>query len=701
MTSREIASQETKRSETISTRKSTSLHQARAIGFSIGLFTLPLALFSIVQYFRYGSGLFLGWDTSTYVWSAQAFYAEGAQYLFRISYPNLYVIILAGFGTLVGQTSVAERILPFIVALPLGYAYYRLTLEITSDRRLGYLAALLGGLTINTLRLESDLNRNLLSYSVSMILGILVSYQLGRPHFSWRTNWKRAFLLWLPLLAVVAYTQIETYLVLSLSLLLLFSFTRNVKATAFVTSLLSVPVILALSLIWPFLSNYAAGIALIGFAPQSPLSILATAALFLGGLALPWTALGLVTISRKAQKGSQASLFIVSWLAALVILLPIAIVLGLPYDRFLYVVPVPMIIASGAKSIRVRTSLSSSNTWLWKLLARMKLRVPRNSLLPFGLALLLIATLATSIAATDTFLRPYVSQDDVNRLTQAAELLRQYGYNQPILVMYGPTAADVNSIYRAYFGINAPDNFAYYGKLQYLFTLPNPADVYAWQYDPSYEMASSTRYRAEMLMQLGAASTVASYPIVIAGGDTYDRPLSEIFVKQFETAPGSGIYIIPPNQLNASQVDYWRLYAYSDWTTKTISYVANATWTEAQQDLEYVGRGIGAHFEANYTISLAQSWAKMELTLRLLDRQQAFRFPDGSNATLAPLEILFDNQPRLTHFYGGQGPLTIPVTLQNVTSGIHTITIISASNGPTMAVVISLDELQVCPLQCS
>ncbi|HKI76120.1 MAG TPA: hypothetical protein VKA28_02855, partial [Candidatus Bathyarchaeia archaeon] len=157
------------------------------------------------------------------------------------------------------------------MALPLGYAYYRLTLEITSDRRLGYLAALLGGLTINTLRLESDLNRNLLSYSVSMILGILVSYQLGRPHFSWRTNWKRAFLLWLPLLAVVAYTQIETYLVLSLSLLLLFSFTRNVKATAFVTSLLSVPVILALSLIWPFLSNYAAGIALIGFAPQSPL----------------------------------------------------------------------------------------------------------------------------------------------------------------------------------------------------------------------------------------------------------------------------------------------------------------------------------------------------------------------------------------------------------------------------------------------
>jgi hypothetical protein len=681
----------------VEARATKMLTNRRTAEIVTGLFMIPLVTFSLVQYAQYGFNLFLGWDTSTYVWSAEVFYKEGFQYLISLNYPNLYVLILAGFGYLLGSASLGERILPFVVALPLGYAYYRLTLEITTDKTIGYLGALLGGLTVNTLRLESDLHRNLLSFSLSMLLGTLISYQLAQQPFSWRLQWRRAVLVWLPILFVVAYTQIETYFVLSLSLLLMFSFTRKIRTVLPIVSLLALPVVVALPLILPFLVSYSAGISLIAFTPQPPLSILADAFLFLGGFALLWTILGSVIIFRKARQGTQAALFVVSWLAVLVILLPIATALGLPYDRFLYIVPVPIIAASGFKpTLRIGSALSDS---LRNSLSHIRPRILRRSVFPVVLALLLIATLSTS-TTTGMFLRPYVSQSDISRLVTAAGLIRQSGDNQPILVMYGSTASGVNSIYRAYFGINIPNSLAYYGKLQYLFTLPDPRDVYQWQYNPDFEQASSLRYKMEILSQLGSASAVTSHTIVIAGGNTYDRPLSESFVRPFESQPGSGIYVIPPGQLQPRQIDDWLFYAYSDWTTTTSATSTEATWAQAQKILNYVGTGPQASFNANYVISLAQSWKAMQLELRLYDWQQPFVFPDTSNATLAPLEVLFDNQALLTHNYNGQGPATINQSLYNVTAGVHTITIKSSSSSTSTGVAVALDEVQVCPVQC-
>jgi len=666
----------------------------------LGVFSLPLVVFSVIQYFKYGFGLLLGWDTSTYVWWAELFQQGGVNYLLQISYPNLYVIILSGLGQLVGGPSLAERVLPFLVALPLGWACYRLTSDITSDRTLGYLGALLGGLAINTLRLESDLHRNLLSFAVSMLLGSLISSQLRIQPFSWRTRWKHVLLVWLPLLAVVAFTQMETYAVVSIALLLMFLLRRDAKGAILTVGMVSLPILVALPLLLPFFSNYAGSISLIGLAPQPPISILTSAFLFLGGLAVPWTAVGILVIFKRARNGRQAALFIESWLLALLALFPVAELLGLPYDRFLYVVPIPIILASGAKAILQVGPVLSNRNWTKIPFPRIRVRSFGNNSFRFGLAVLLITVVITSTTA-DSFLRPYVSQQDINRLDQTAELLHQLGYHDPILVMYGATAADVNSIYRAYFGIDMPNNLAYYGKLQYLFTLPNPADVYTWQYDPSFELASSTRYRTEILTQLGSASAIMSHPIVIAGGDTYNRPLSEIFLQQFETSPGSGIYIIPPNQLNTNQTDNWRMYAYSDWTNRANAYVANVTWAAAQKALTYVQKGPTARFDANYTISLVQSWSKMQLSIRLYDWQSPFVFPDASNATLAPLQVSFDNKPLLNYTYTStNGPLTITSPLSNVSSGVHTITIMSRSNSSAVAVAVALDIIQVCPGQC-
>lgn len=674
---------------------------ARVVSIALASFTAPLVLFSLIQYYSYGFDLFLGWDTSTYVWWAELFRNEGTNFIVQNSYPNLYVIVLSGFGFLTGQVSLAEKILPFIVALPLAYACYRLTLDITTDKTLGYVAALAGGLTINTLRLESDLHRNLLSFAVSMVLGALVSAQLRNPKFSFRSEWKRIFLVWLPLLALVAYTQLETYLVLSISLILLFAYTRKRALTLGGVLLVALPVVLALPLISPFLLNYSGSVGLIGLGSQPPISILTAAFLYLGGFAVVWTIAGLVLIVERARTGSQSALFVLMWLVALALLFPVATIMGLPYERFLYVVPIPIIVASGAKEVLQIGIVLSRVSWLRTHVTKIRAKTVWKNMFPTALGLLFIALLLTSSTA-GSFLRPYVSQPDINRLDQVAGLIQKDGYSQPILVMYGPIASDVNTIYRAYFGVQIPDNLAYYGKLQYLFTLPEPSSVYTWQFDPSFELATSTRYRTELLTKLGSASEITSHPIIIAGGNTYDRPLSETFLSQFETTPGSGIYIIPPNQLTTNQTNLWRLYAYSDWSGKTTGSVVNATWAQASKELSYAQKGPKASFEANYTVSLSQSWSKMEFTLRLFNLMQPFTFPDASTVSLAPLEIMFDNQLLLNYNYTGQqGPLTLTMPLTNVSSGLHTISISSTSTSPTMAVAVDLDTIQVCPNLCS
>jgi hypothetical protein len=261
--------------------------------------------------------------------------------------------------------------------------------------------------------------------------------------------------------------------------------------------------------------------------------------------------------------------------------------------------------------------------------------------------------------------------------------------------MYGSLAADLNPIYRSYFGIKVPNTLSYYGKLQYLFTLPEPALVYQWQYDPSFEQASSLRYRNEILNAIGNVSGVSSHAIVIVTGDTYGRPLSELFASRFQRAPG--LYIIPPNQLTSKEIDSWQLFAYSDWTFVTSSRWDNASWSN-NPVLSYAGKGPNSQFEANYSISLARSWPSMTLTLHFFDMPRSYLFPNGSNQTLASINIYIDEILVSSHLYANQGPSMLNASLGAMSQGLHQISIRSGS--PGLGVAVALDYLQVCPETC-
>jgi len=220
--------------EAVSEHRRSTADSGKIIVLSSALLILPLVLVSLVQYLRYGFGLFLGWDTSTYVWWAQQVYANGPLwFVLNSHYPHLYVLTLAGFGIPLGSASLAERVLPFAIGSPLAYAYYRLALGVTNDRRIAYFGALLGGTTVNTLRLFSDLNRNFMSFGLVLVIGVLISAQLSLRSFSWHLQKRQAVLLWLPLMVIAAYTEIEIYAILVLTMLLQFISTRNLKSVSY------------------------------------------------------------------------------------------------------------------------------------------------------------------------------------------------------------------------------------------------------------------------------------------------------------------------------------------------------------------------------------------------------------------------------------------------------------------------------------
>src|SRR5439155_1753417 len=93
----------------------------------------PLLSIVLIQCYSFGCHLFLGWDSSTYAWWATLFQEKGAlTMILQWHYPQLYVLLLSGFGSTIGSVNTAEHILPLLASLPLGYAYYSLTMRLTS-----------------------------------------------------------------------------------------------------------------------------------------------------------------------------------------------------------------------------------------------------------------------------------------------------------------------------------------------------------------------------------------------------------------------------------------------------------------------------------------------------------------------------------------------------------------------------------------
>ncbi len=678
---------------------------ARDVGLPILAFLGPLLVIVLVQCNSFGCGLLLGWDSSTYAWWAVLVQEKGAPAMvLQWNYPHLYVLLLSAVGSLLGSVSVAEHILPLLVSVPLGYSYFGLTRRVTNDRRLGLFAAFLGGVSMATVEMVSDLQRNLLAFGIALPLGASIYTDIFGRARSRKQLRNTALAIWIPLLFVVLSTQIETYAVLSIALLLAFASPR--KWSTFLQGLLlvSVPVVLASPIMIGYLLRYGAETSKL--LPGGPFEAISWTWLYLSGFAIPLIGVGIVSLTRLARSHNPVARYLVLWLIALAILVPPAIAIHVPPTRLLLFVPVPVLLAIAVPDV----SNWIEKTWKWLRSREARIAPIRSdpparpdSAPPFSerrrwafsllLAFLLAATpVVVTTAMNKDQMRPYITEADVQRLRSASAFVHQDAYRDAIIVLYGKSAALFAPLYRAYFGIEVPVNFAYYGKLQFLFSLPDPALAYVWKYDQRTEPSYSTNYRDEILTTIGAAG-ISARPIVVAGGATYSAAPSESFLSRFQRAPG--IYIIPPGALTALEIDTWRLYAASDCFVCVQGSSVSTNWSRSPTVLEYVDLSSSAVFDSTYALSLVRGWGSGNLTVRFWDWPGSLPSPTGASVVLAPLEVYLDGNRILNHYYTDLGALSLSVPTGPLAAGIHRVVVKSGSSG--MGVAVSLDDLNLAP----
>lgn len=682
------------------------MHQiAREVILPISVFVGPLLGVVLLQCYTFGCHLFLGWDSSSYAWWAVLFQEKGPlTMVLKWQYPHFYVLSLSAFGSLIGSVNNAEHILPLLVSLPLGYAYYTLTVHLTSDRRLGLFACFIGGISMATIEMVSDIQRNLLALGIALPLGASIYLNIFAGAADPKRLRKTALAVWLPLLLVILSTQIETYGVLAITLLLACVSSLRWRPALQGVVLVTVPVVIASPLMIGYFSRYGAETTkLISF---SPMVAVGWTWLYLSGFAIPLLGVGIFSLIRIARHYNPVARYLVFWLAALAILGPPAVLINVPPTRLLFFIPLPILLGLAVPVV---------GHWLARTGRALSAKIPRRGTSPLGaksnpgpvesiskrtratltlvLAVLIVATpVVATTALNKDQLRPYVTEAEVERLWNAAGFVRQSGLGTAILVLYQGRAAVYAPLFRAYFGMQVPDHLVYYGKLQFLFTLPDPTLVYTWKYDERTESSYSTTFRDEILSTIGV-SAIQSRTIVIAGGTTYSTAPSEAFLNRFERAPG--IYVIPPGALTASDVDTWRLFATSDCYACAQGDAVQANWSQSPTVLQYVDLFNNTAFESTYAFSLVQPWRNGTLTIGFWDWPAVVRPMTGPNVTLAPLDVYLDGIRILNHQYGDFGALNITVRAGSMAAGIHRLRV--TSGAPGLGVAVRLDNFKFVP----
>lgn len=167
-------------------------------------------------------------------------------------FPYFYTLVLAFFGYLTGNVVMVERILPILFGILLIWANSELVFRITSNVHIAGLAAILSAISVNVLRILSDLNRNLMAFSLSMIALLLVTCLEERKSFM-----DRRYLSFILILFIIAITQFETFFILSLSLVLYGIFSKNLKKLFMFTLACAIPVAILVPLFSKFFFSSA------------------------------------------------------------------------------------------------------------------------------------------------------------------------------------------------------------------------------------------------------------------------------------------------------------------------------------------------------------------------------------------------------------------------------------------------------------
>lgn len=548
-------------------KKLLTIGERRYFASYVAMASSLMILIVLLQYFRYrlfGTMLLLGWDSPGYVWMANYVIAKGpVNMVFAWNYPSLYVQILGFFGYLTGNVVIIERILPPFFCILLIYANSEFAYRITKNVHIAGLAALLTALSINVLRILSDLHRNLMALSLSFLVLLMVP-NLGEQ----KRIINKKFLSFIFILFVIANTHFETYSVLVLSLLLYGLLTKDLKKLAILTLACAIPVAILVLLFPTYFFGYISTIVFLerGLTAGEVLTWTGGSWLLLGFLII-----GSCLFYKSKLRNNKLALLVFSW--CLTILLTVALI-GIklaPFPtefayRALLVMPVPILLAlatSGCNDCIKHWQSKQSSLSIEK-------KRSIHQILISLIALFVIVSSALVVAQhVDGFLTPFIPRSGYEKIMIAREYLAANSSSIPVFVFRGDPPVWYIQLYRNYLGAEIGEHFAYYGEIENLFRLfPSEPKIKYDAWLSQLEKYYITFYFDELTGNISGPPPVVyahdshitsvkelmSHPIVLIAPEFYNEEIP-YYLKSFYR--GEGIYLIPPNSsIDPSEITY-------------------------------------------------------------------------------------------------------------------------------------------------
>ncbi|MFQ5909218.1 MAG: hypothetical protein ACE5IJ_00670 [Thermoplasmata archaeon] len=658
---------------------------AAAASVLVGLF--------LFQYSIYGTERYLGWDTSSYVARARVVHLLGPVFLANwYDFPLLYDLFVWIVGTGLGDLGLAERVLPLLVGMALVALYHRFGRELFRNPNYAGLTAVLAALSVNTLRLLSDLHRNLLSLTVAFAF-LLVLHELIQG----RRNRKQGFVLLLLFSAIGAYSQLETWAVLLVAVLIIGAFYRRIRWLAYAAMVL--PFLLLAPLLLGYVANWAAfsGLRLAGEVGSLKVFTTETVLSFHGGnlFLLAVAVIGAVFLAHRGLRERGLWALLLMWCGVALGLL-LTTPLGVPPHRLLYILPIPILLVippealhRGLPTLHLRFPASFTRHFS----ARQRSAFRR--VLPVLAAGLVVSASIVGLAAhKDRYLQPFVSEERIRELIAVADVLEGYEADIPIVPLWGSNGVWMHGVELGYVSSLSGPVLTYYGRPQLLLTMTDPLLAYPALTDTPDPTRTTARGSFWTLQRiLGENAQIDERPILVETAGLYTRPVSDYFVLKHHVGPG--VYLVPPGSVSPTEKDIWVFFGAYDWGVSAPFYTIAEDWAIAPQVLEYVVPSLAALWEASFPFVLTQDAGEATLSLHLPGTPAipgTWQIPWPS---VRGFEIYVDDRFIAEYEYGGQGPIWVNYTLENLPAGFHFLTMRAETVGEPFA--ITLDLLALYP----
>ncbi len=654
-----------------------------------------LGLF-LTQYGLYGYDRYLGWDTSTYVQLARQIQVYGpGPAMGLLGYPSLYVYLDWAFGSLVGNIAAGERVLPVLMGMILVGLYFRLGREVFAGKPMEYagVTALLAALVPNTMRLLSDLHRNLFALiAVLSALVVLAEMMDGRRS-------RRSAVIWIAVLgALAAYSEIETYAVFLAVVAIYGVLELKRRWPAIVAA--AAPLLVAAPFLIQYFESYVRYAAVRN--PADPPLSLGDFVYFHGGLLplVPLAVLGGCILLFKARHSPFLPRILCTWYAVLLALVPALWLYNgnLPPYRPLYLLPVPILLMLGIDGLVSGWARSGASPAAGKTTTELP-PAPgprRRPTVAFAIlaAVVMVGAAGGLAAQKDLYMQPFISEQIYNQLVQVGQALEPYAVSTPLLVFDGYNGTWYYSIEQAYVGSLSGPNAAYFGRPQFLLSMTDPLVAQPMlMNDPNpSRFVASQIFKGDLAGGLDA-SNVATHPIVVAAAGLYDRPISDYVVLKHVVSPG--LYLIPPNSVTDLDRDTWMWFAAYDWQYASPFGLGAASWAIAPRILGYSTPALDQPWNITYLMDLATPRANATLSIHLEDSPV---FPPAWNVSAVSaggFTILVDHVAVAPYTFGGRGTRWANYSLGPLAAGYHVVELEADQLGRPFS--LQLDAVAFCP----